>query len=93
MSPLIVGSIGVGMLLLAFILNLLRVLSEQSLVYLLMNFLGAGLACVYAWQSGSIPFVILEAVWGLTALAKLISTMTPKNPKGPETKNPRLAGG
>ncbi len=82
MSPVVFGSIGVGMLLLAFILNLLRVLSERSLAYLLMNCVGAGLACVYAWQSGSIPFVILEAVWGLTALAKMISTITPQDPQG-----------
>ena len=84
MSPIVVGSIGVGLLLAAFVLNLLRVVSEQSRTYLLMNFVGAGLACWYAWRSGSLPFVILEAVWGLTALARMF--MTP-------TKNPRPAGG
>jgi len=84
MSPLVVGSIGVGLLLAAFVLNLLRVISERSRTYLLMNFIGAGLACWYAWQGQIIPFVILEAVWGLTALVRMLTTAT---------KNPRPAGG
>ena len=84
MSPTVIGSIGVGLLLLAFVLNLLRVVSERSRAYLLMNFVGAGLACWYAWDGRIIPFVILEAVWGLTALARMFAT---------PTKNPRPAGG
>jgi hypothetical protein len=84
MSPLVVGSIGVGLLLVAFILNLLRVISEQGRIYLLMNVVGAALACWYAWQDRMIPFVILEAVWGLTALVRMFVTAT---------KNPRTAGG
>lgn len=83
MSPLVIGSAGVGLLLVAFVLNLLHVLSEQSRVYLLMNFLGASLACWYAWQERIIPFVILEAVWGLTALVRLLAV----------SHNPRAAGG
>ena len=83
MSPLVIGSAGVGLLLVAFVLNLLNVLSEQSRVYLLMNFLGASAACWYAWQERIIPFVILEAVWGLTALVRLL----------PVSHNPRAAGG
>ena len=84
MSPLVVGSIGVGLLLAAFVLNLLRVLSERSRTYLMMNFIGAGLACWYAWQDRTLPFVILEGVWGLTALVRMLMTAT---------RNPRTAGG
>jgi hypothetical protein len=46
MNPVIVGSLGVTLLLLAFALNLLKILSEHSQIYLLMNFIGALLA---AW--------------------------------------------
>ena len=84
MSPLVVGSVGVGLLLVAFVLNLLHILSERSMAYLLMNFIGAGLACWYAWEGRIIPFVILEGVWGLTALIRMLTTAN---------KNPRLAGG
>lgn len=84
MSPIVTGSIGVGLLLVAFVLNLTRVLSERSRVYLALNFVGAGLACWYAWDGRIIPFVILEAVWGLTALVRLVLS---------SNKNPRPAGG
>lgn len=43
--PVIVGSIGVGMLLIAFLLNLLNILSQEGYPYVLMNIAGAGLAC------------------------------------------------
>lgn len=87
MSAILIGSAGVGLLLLAFVLNLLRVLSEKSRWYLGMNFVGAAMACWYAWDSQLIPFVVLEAVWGVTALARLF--MVAENQK----ENPRLAGG
>jgi hypothetical protein len=69
------GSIGVGLLLVAFVLNLLKLLSESSRPYLAMNLIGAGLAAWYALAGGSIPFVILETVWGLAALIRLIATI------------------
>lgn len=84
MSPLVVGSIGVFLLLLAFVLNLIRVVSERSPTYLLMNIVGSGLAAWYAWAGGSIPFVVLEAVWGLAALIRLV---------GPAKKRPPTGGG
>jgi hypothetical protein len=72
MSPVLVGSIGVAVLLLAFVLNLMRKVTERSAVYLLLNIIGSALAAWYAWHDRIIPFVILEAVWGLTALARLL---------------------
>ncbi|MBU8932868.1 MAG: hypothetical protein KOO62_02565 [candidate division Zixibacteria bacterium] len=68
-----IGSLGVGLLLIAFVLNLLQWVKETSPVYLAMNVLGAGLAGVYAWQTGSIPFVILELIWAGVALVKLVT--------------------
>ncbi|MCP4685789.1 MAG: hypothetical protein GY867_10145 [bacterium] len=80
MSPVLVGSLGVAVLLLAFVLNLTRKLSEQSSVYLLLNFVGAGLAAWYAWHDRIIPFIVLEAVWGGTALVRLLLGQR-KNPR------------
>lgn len=68
---MIIGSLGVFLLLLAFALNLMRVISERSVVYLLMNFIGALMAAYYAYEGGMIPFVILEIVWAMTALIRL----------------------
>jgi hypothetical protein len=71
MPFVLIGSAGVGLILLAFLLNLVRVLSERHPLYLWMNIIGAGLACWYAWAGGSLPFVILEGVWCLAAAIKL----------------------
>lgn len=68
----IVGSLGVGLLLLAFVLNLRRTLSEDSAMYLVLNLVGAGLAAIYAFVTGSVPFVILELVWAGAALVRLL---------------------
>ncbi len=42
--PTIVGSIGVG-LLLAYLLNLIKRVSQDSRIYTTLNVVGAGLAC------------------------------------------------
>lgn len=74
MLSMIIGSVGVGMLLLAFALNVSKRLSEQSSIYLLLNLFGAGLAAWYAFDEKLYPFVILETVWALFALIKLIQS-------------------
>lgn len=72
MSSMLIGSVGVGLLLVAFSLNLLKKLSESSPLYLGMNVLGALLAGWYAYDGRVIPFLILELVWATTALVRLI---------------------
>ncbi len=68
---LVVGSVGVGTLLVAFLLNLLRLLSQDGYAYIMMNIVGAGLACYASVMIGYVPFVILEAVWMLVAVVGL----------------------
>lgn len=73
MNPEWIGVAGVTLLLIAFAGNILNRLDEQGRAYLLMNLSGAGLAAIYAWQTGSMPFVVLEAVWAVAAFARLLS--------------------
>lgn len=68
----VIGSVGVGLLLVAFILNLAKKLSERHPVYLIMNILGCVLAAWYAWVGQQVPFIILEGVWGVAAGVKLV---------------------
>lgn len=75
---MIIGSIGVAILLVAFFLNLINKLSESSPTYLWANIIGSGMAMYYAWSGDIIPFVILEAAWGGTALVRLIMVMQKK---------------
>jgi len=67
----IIASIGVIILLIAFLLNLYKKLPAESKTYSLMNFIGAGLCCFASWMVSFYPFVILEGVWGFVALISL----------------------
>lgn len=66
------GSLGVGLLLLAFLLNLLGRLERSSRVYQAINAAGAGLACWAAYRIGFLPFVVLEGTWCLVAVVALV---------------------
>lgn len=67
-----IGAIGVTILLLAFLLNLLNKISKESIVYILMNLAGAGLACIASVLIHYIPFIILEGAWMLVSAIALI---------------------
>ncbi len=68
----IVGIIGMIFLLTAFALNLFKKVTQDSSIYNIFNIIGAGLLAYYAYALNSIPFLILEAVWILFAIYKLI---------------------
>jgi len=68
----ITGSLGVSILLLAFLLNMLKIIKTDSLSYLLLNFIGAGIACFASWLIPYFPFVILEGVWAMVSLISLV---------------------
>ena len=61
------GTVGVSVLLLAFVLNQRRHLSEHSREFLAMNLIGACLCAYSAWLVRFMPFVALESVWALVA--------------------------
>ena len=68
-----IGFTGVTILLLAFLLNLLKKISSTSLSYIIMNIVGAGLACLASWLIHYIPFVILEATWTIVSIIALVN--------------------
>ena len=67
----IIASIGVIILLIAFLLNLYKRLPAQSRAYSLLNFVGAGICCFASYMISFYPFVILEGIWAFVALVSL----------------------
>ena len=67
----IIASIGVIILLIAFLLNLYKKLPAESKTYSMLNFIGAGICCFASWMVSFYPFVILEGVWAFVALVSL----------------------
>ncbi|PBQ34888.1 hypothetical protein CNR22_12195 [Sphingobacteriaceae bacterium] len=63
------------MLLIAFAFNLANKWSSTSAKYLLLNVIGAGLACISSYLIHFWPFVVLEGVWTLSSLIMLLRTL------------------
>ena len=72
------GFIGVTILLIAYFLNLRDIIQKESILYLLLNFVGAGIACLASVFLQYLPFIILEACWTIVSAIGLIKTMKPR---------------
>jgi hypothetical protein len=66
-----IGTAGVTILLLAYLLLLLKIVSASNKVYIWMNIIGAGLSTLASIFLNYMPFVILEGVWTLVSVVAL----------------------
>lgn len=71
----IVGLIGVSLLLLAFLLNLFKLLRSESYLYMVLNLVGGALACYSSYLISFVPFVVLEGTWAIVAAIAIIRKM------------------
>jgi len=67
----IIGTIGVGLILLAYFCNTFGWINGKSKLFFLLNIAGAGLACYASWLINYWPFVILEGTWLLVSVIGL----------------------
>lgn len=71
----IISTIGVSLILLAFFLNTFKFLSETNKLYFILNITGGAFACYGSVLLGSVPFIILEGIWSLVAIAGLLKNL------------------
>lgn len=74
----IIGFIGVSILLIAFFLNITNKIAKESYLYLIMNFVGAALACLASILMNYLPFIILEGSWTLLSFIGIINKLNTK---------------
>jgi hypothetical protein len=74
----IIGTIGVGIILLAYFLQTFKLIKTGVLFYAL-NAMGAGIACYASYLISYYPFVVLEAVWCLVSVIGLIKLSYGRN--------------
>jgi hypothetical protein len=67
-----IGASGVFMILLAYFLNVIKRIKTDDLSFIILNFVGASLACAASLLLRYWPFIILEACWSLISLFSLI---------------------
>jgi hypothetical protein len=63
----LIGSVGVGLLLVAFFLNITGRMRAGGYAYLALNLAGGALACLSSYMIGFLPFVVLEGTWAAVA--------------------------
>jgi hypothetical protein len=67
-----IGFIGVFLIVIAYILNVTGKLNNKKLSFILLNLIGASLACVASVLMEYLPFIILEGVWAFVSLISLL---------------------
>lgn len=68
----IIGSIGVGIVLIAYFLNIFSLIPKEGSLYFTLNIIGACIACYASILINYIPFIILEGTWAAVSLLALI---------------------
>lgn len=71
-----VGSTGVTLLLVAFLMNLMKRMRSDPWLYLGMNVAGAGLACYSSYLISFMPFVVLEGTWTVVTVVAMVKKAT-----------------
>ena len=71
----LIGAIGVGLLLVAYLLTISKTLNFQHPLYLILNIVGAGLACLASVLILYWPFIALEGVWAMVSFIALIKIL------------------
>ena len=75
-EPIIVGSVGAALILVAFVMGQFHFWKDTYFIYDLMNLLGSLMLIVYALIGFSWPFVILNGVWALVSLKDCVTDLT-----------------
>jgi hypothetical protein len=71
----IIGTLGVGLILLAYFLNTAQLLRRNRRLFYVLNIIGAALACYASYLIMYWPFVILEGTWTLVSIYGLMRVM------------------
>ena len=75
----IIGTIGVGLILLAYCCNNFSLIPKDGALFFLMNIAGAALACYASVLINYIPFVMLEGAWCLVSIVGFAKLILKKN--------------
>jgi O-antigen ligase len=71
----LIGTIGVGLILLAYFLNMFSLIKKDGNAYFIINILGAGIAWLAAVLIHFMPFIILEAAWVIVSVVGLVKNI------------------
>jgi hypothetical protein len=64
----IIGSLGVGLILIAYFMNIFSFIEKDGKFYFIINIIGASIACYASILIHYLPFIILEGTWAIVSL-------------------------
>jgi hypothetical protein len=70
----LIGTIGVGIILLAYFLNMFSLILNNGKLFYLLDIIGASIACFASYLIKYIPFIILEGTWALVSVVGLVKS-------------------
>ena len=73
-----IGFIGVFLILIAYFLNEINQVTNKDIAFILLNLIGASLACLASILINYVPFILFEAAWALVSLVSLINYLKKK---------------
>ena len=73
-----IGTIGVGLVLLAYFLNTMKMVPENGKLFFFLNIIGGALSCYAAILIDFIPFTVLEAIWTVVSMYGFVKVLKPK---------------
>jgi len=71
----LIGTIGVGIILLAYFLDTIGMIQINGKLFYVMNIIGGAFACYASFLIKYVPFIILEGTWTLVSIYGLMRTM------------------
>lgn len=74
----LIGFIGVLLILIAYFLNINNKLDSGDITYILLNLIGAILACLASILMKYYPFILLEGVWTIISILALFKYLKDK---------------
>lgn len=70
-----IGTIGVGLVLLAYFFNTMKMIPENGKLFYLLNVIGGAMSCYAAILIIFWPFVILEGIWTVVSVYGFIKNL------------------
>jgi hypothetical protein len=71
----VIGTIGVGIVLIAYFLNNFSFIKRNGNLYFALNIFGASIACYASILIQYVPFIILEATWAVLSVVSLLKNI------------------
>jgi len=67
-----IGTIGVGLILIAYFCSTFNWISAHSRIFFLLNTVGAAMACSASYLIAYWPFVVMEGTWSIVSMIGFI---------------------